>query len=298
MRGHAARKVGDADFFRCADVIDAEMLAFFTHHQDAGDEVVDEAEAARFLPAPLDFEPDRAGRLFLCCGVEAQGELGYHVLPSHIGPVDIVRAENEHALEIFAAEIYRHQLADQLAAAIGIARVQRVGDGEGCALVGRDFRRRLIDLGARRENEVADAILAASIDYIDHPAHADVEHQVGLAIKEFRAIDEGEMMHLVHPLHGFADRGGVANVSGDEFYVLLNFGQPAWRAARIIVEHAHAMAGVHQGFHKSGADEAAAAGDENTAHARTPFLAPACATSIHAPDWCERRAASISVCTR
>ena len=65
LRCHAARKVGDADFFRGADVINAEMLAFFTHHHDAGDKVVDEAEAARFLPAALDFEPDRSGRLLL-----------------------------------------------------------------------------------------------------------------------------------------------------------------------------------------------------------------------------------------
>ena len=32
------------------------------------------------------------------------------------------------------------------------------------------------------------------------------------------------------------------------------------------------MAGVHQRFHKTGADEAAAAGDENLAHACAPFF--------------------------
>ena len=106
------------------------------------------------------------------------------------------------------------------------------------------------------------------------------------------------VMHLVHPLYGFRDCIGVANIASDEFYALFNFGQPAWRAARIIVEHAHMMVGADEGFHKSGADEAAAASDENTAHARTPFVRPACVTSVHVPDWCARRAASINTCTR
>ena len=37
-----------------------------------------------------------------CCvasGVEAQRELRHHVLAAHVGAIDIVRAEDQHALE-------------------------------------------------------------------------------------------------------------------------------------------------------------------------------------------------------
>ena len=157
---------------------------------------------------------------FLAAASRRKRELRYHVLPSHVGSVDIVRAENEHALEIFAAEIDRHHFADQLAGAIGVTRVQRVGHHQRRALVGRHFGRRLIDLGARRENSVADAVLAAGVDHIDHAAHADIEHQVGLAVEKFRAVDEGEVMHLVHPLRGLGRPRRVANIAGDELDVL------------------------------------------------------------------------------
>ena len=60
MAGDPPCQIGDGDFFGGADVIDAEMLAFFAHHHDAGDQVVDEAEAARFLAGALDVEAQRA----------------------------------------------------------------------------------------------------------------------------------------------------------------------------------------------------------------------------------------------
>ena len=63
MGRDAARQLGDRDLLRGADVIDAEMLAFLAHHHDAGDEIVDEAEAARLLAGALDVEAQRPGRL-------------------------------------------------------------------------------------------------------------------------------------------------------------------------------------------------------------------------------------------
>ena len=80
------------------------------------------------------------------------------------------------------------------------------------------------------------------------------------------------------------DRGGVANVAGDEFDVVCNIGEPARMPARIVVEHAHAAARAQQRLHQAGADEAAAAGDEDAgAHeaASRPISAPAVA--IQAP---------------
>src|SRR6187200_3103643 len=59
------REIGDRHFFHGADVIDAEVLTLLAHDHDAGNEVVDEAEAARLLPGALDLEPKRPGGLRL-----------------------------------------------------------------------------------------------------------------------------------------------------------------------------------------------------------------------------------------
>ena len=159
--------------------------------------------------------------------VQAQRELRDDVLPAHVRAVDIVRAENENALEVLAAEIDRHQLADQLAAAVGIARVEHVGHEQRRVLGGRDLGRRLVDLRRGGEHQRADIVLAAGVDHIDHAAHADVEHQLGLRIEKFGAVDEGEVMHLVHAMRRALDGGRVANIAGDEFDVLLDAAQPA-----------------------------------------------------------------------
>ncbi len=65
-------------------------------------------------------------------------------------------------------------------------------------------------------------MLAAGIDDIDHAAHADVEHQLGLRVEELRAVDEGEVMHLVLACRRALDRAGVADVAGDELDILLD----------------------------------------------------------------------------
>ena len=49
-------EVRDGDLFHRADVIDAEMLALLAHGHDAGDQIVDEAEAACLLSAALNLE--------------------------------------------------------------------------------------------------------------------------------------------------------------------------------------------------------------------------------------------------
>src|SRR6185437_4872994 len=61
----AARKVRDRHLLHRADVINAEMLAFFAHHEDAGDQIVDEAEAAGLLAGALDPEAQRTRRVLL-----------------------------------------------------------------------------------------------------------------------------------------------------------------------------------------------------------------------------------------
>ena len=58
-------------------------------------------------------------------------------------------------------------------------------------------------------------------------------------------------------------RRGIADVAGDEFDVAFDLLQAPRRAARIVVEHAHGVAVLHQRLDQRGADEAAAAGDQN-----------------------------------
>src|SRR5437763_542895 len=61
MNSHAGGEIGDGDVVHGADVIDAEMLAFVAHHQDAADEVVDMAEAAGLATVALQLERQLAG---------------------------------------------------------------------------------------------------------------------------------------------------------------------------------------------------------------------------------------------
>jgi hypothetical protein len=168
------------------------------HRHDAGDEIVDEAEAAGLRAGALDGEREpTGGGVLRRQHMQAHRELRDHVLEPHVGSIDVVRAEDQHAIEEFAPVVDRHDLADELARPVRIARVERIGHRERGALVGRDFRRRLIDLGARSEQQGADAVPPAGIDHVDHPTHADVEHELRRRVEEFGAVDEGEVVHLV-----------------------------------------------------------------------------------------------------
>ena len=89
-------------------------------------------------------------------------------------------------------------------------------------------------------------MLAAGVDDIDHPAHADIENKIGLAVEEFRAVDEGEVMDFVHALRCLLDLGGIANISGDEFDIFRDLCEAARASARIVVEHAHDETGLDQ----------------------------------------------------
>ena len=93
-------------------------------------------------------------------------------------------------------------------------------------------------------------------------------------------------MDLVDAAHGGVDRGRVADVAGDELDVGVDLPQPAERTAGIVVEHAHPIAVAHERLDQGGADEAAAAGHQDTpgAHGR-PSPADG-ATSIQRPDAC------------
>ena len=80
--------------------------------------VVDEAKRACVRPISLDrdFGFLRAEGLRRIDNLAH--ELGDDVLEAHVGAIDIMWPENQHALKIFTAVIDRHHFADQLAGAI------------------------------------------------------------------------------------------------------------------------------------------------------------------------------------
>ena len=133
-----------------------EMLAFVAHHHDAAHQIVDMTEAPGLAAVALDLERNLAARVLRRRFLQAQRELRHDMLEAHVRTVDIVRPEDQHAVEELAAVVDRHQFADDFAAAIGIARIGRIRHDQRRRLVGRHLGRRLIDLGTRGEDQVAD----------------------------------------------------------------------------------------------------------------------------------------------
>src|SRR5262245_62967840 len=119
----------------------------------------------------------------------------------------------------------------------------------------------------------------AAVDDVDDALNADVEHEVGRAVECRGAVDEGEVVHLVDASYGSVDRIRVANVAVDEIDVALDLAQPAQGAARIVVEHAHRLAGAEQRLDQGGTDKTAAAGHQDArAHERVSFPGDAIST--------------------
>ena len=77
---------------------------------------------------------------------QAHRELRDDVLEAHVGPIDVVRPKDQRALEMLAAVVDHHHLADDLAGAVGEPRIVRIGHDERRVFGGRDMRRRLVCL--------------------------------------------------------------------------------------------------------------------------------------------------------
>src|SRR5204863_1408259 len=103
---HAAGEVGNGDLFRSADMIDAEVLAALAHDHHPRDEIIDVTEAARLFSAPLDRKGERAGcRAGLS---QPHRELRNDVIETHVRAIDIMRTEDQHALEMLPAMVDGH----------------------------------------------------------------------------------------------------------------------------------------------------------------------------------------------
>ena len=183
------------------------------------------------------------------------------MFPAHVGPVDIVGAEDDRAFEVGAAEIHRHQFAQDLAAAVGITRIRDVRNRERRRLVRRHGRRRLIDLGTRRHHQVADPVFHAAIDHIHHALHADIQNQVRLLVEEARPVHIGEMANAVHALDRIGDRLRLPDIRLDELAIVDDLRQATQIAARVVVHDADPMAVTHESSNEHAAKKSGASGD-------------------------------------
>ena len=132
------------------------------------------------------------------------------MLPAHIWPVYIVGAKDDGAFEVFSPEVNGHNLADNFARGVGIARVVWVRDGKWHVLVSRDSWRSLVDFRAGGQDKFAHLMFDAGIEHIDHALDAYVKHELRLAVEELRAIDERQMTDALHTPYGLADDVAVA----------------------------------------------------------------------------------------
>ncbi len=98
-------------------MINAQMIAVPHREQQALDEIVDEHERARLCAGALNGKVDRID-VRIRQALHANDELGDHVLPSHVGPVDVVRADDDDALQVPPPVVDGHQLVDDLAARV------------------------------------------------------------------------------------------------------------------------------------------------------------------------------------
>jgi hypothetical protein len=70
------------------------------------------------------------------------------------------------------------------------------------------------------------------------------------------------VQHIVHPLHGLAHGGQVAQVALDEIDAFQERAQVVPPAGAEVVQHAHSLTVSRQFCHDTGANEASSAGDQ------------------------------------
>ena len=94
----------------------------------------------------------------------------------------------------------------------------------------------------------------------------------GCAVEEFRAVDEGEMMHLVHALARLCSTAAASRISPAMNSMSLSTSVSRRGLPRELSSSTRTRWPARtSAFTSAGADEAAAAGDQNTAHARSSF---------------------------
>src|ERR1700681_2569743 len=124
------REIGDGRFAICSNVVDAQMLATLQHMQHTIDHVANVDKRASLTTCALDRKLNniRLAARLRDEGLQPHDELRDHVLASHVRTVNVVRAKYHGALEKLASIIDQHKFTDDLAAAVGIPRIEYIGN--------------------------------------------------------------------------------------------------------------------------------------------------------------------------
>src|SRR6185369_2081751 len=101
-----AREVRDRNLFHCADVVDAQVFAFFEYRHETINKIVDANEGPRLRPIALNWKWNFV-RCLLRKLTHPKRELRNNVLPTHIRAEDVMRAENQDTLEKLSAVVDR-----------------------------------------------------------------------------------------------------------------------------------------------------------------------------------------------
>ena len=155
--------------------------------------------------------------------MHAQRQLRDDVFPSHVWAVNVMRTEDYRAPQFFATVIECKQLADNLAAGVGITRIQRVGNRQRNGFVRRHLRGCLVNFGARSDKQVANTVGDAGVEDVEHSFDCNFEDEIGLGIKKFCAVHSGEMTDRIHALNRSRDCSRITDIGVDplnlRFYV-------------------------------------------------------------------------------
>src|ERR1700730_2666103 len=261
------RKIGDARFSDCSNVVDAQVLALIQYAHHAIDEIADVHKGASLTSRSLNRKVDHgiAARLRGEC-LHSRYKLGDHMFGSHVGAVHIVRAEYHGAVEKLAAVIDEQQFADDLAPAIGIPRIEHIGHTQRHSFGRGDQRRGLIYLRTGGQYEFADAVFHTRVENVDHPFDRHLENQVRLGVEKLGAVYVGEVANAISATYRVLDRTKIANIAGKKFDRTRSITQFANSPARIVVEDAHTVTRRDQTPHQGAADKTGSTGNHIGLH--------------------------------
>src|SRR5271163_4557180 len=105
-------------------------------------------------------------------------------------------------------------------------------------------------------------MLDTGVNDVDHALGAHLEYQIRMLVEVFGTVDEGQMMHGIDAFHGPLDEVAGTYIADHQFHIAGHLAQAPLRAARIVVEDAHAMTALQQAQYQSRPYESGSASDE------------------------------------
>src|SRR5215831_3778222 len=96
------------NFVGSAYIVDVQVLAFVQKEHETSDTILDIDKRTRLFSCPLDRESNLSTALRRHQTSKASNKLRNNVFPSHIGSINVVRAEDEDALKVLSAIVDRH----------------------------------------------------------------------------------------------------------------------------------------------------------------------------------------------